>query len=478
MKSKILLILLAAVLALSVGLVGCGGGVVKAESPTIIIGMSRSLDGSLAIIHTSAFGSVYPPYIGILNAGGGIQVGAKKFLVDVKVYNDKSDTTKLATNANSLVSDVKKGLVHTVFGPTCTYYIDLMAPIINDGDCVLITAEGGATFLMSEAAKDRPNLRDWPYVFVSLSFSNWYQLPILAEMLDDATAESVYIFWQDDAHGLEYLAASEIYFGAKGIDIVGNSSVLHTVGYNYDTDVKTVNDMTTDRPDVVCCFCYPDEVQGLTSAAIGGPYNFDAWVSGPCANFGWFGDPSPIPLTPPGYGVNAANVTCFAVANNKTQVSVGAGTMSMEMLFNEVLGTIPASPYVPGSPYVGELGLQDMWGHPLYWAALEMWQAAVAAVGTVGPDGGFLIDQTALKNKLASYNSQPNGVNTVLGTAWFSMYTGGGGLIDYKCHTGEIGQWQDGYIEVVGPAGINATLPNYWSTATFQYPKLDWIPVP
>jgi hypothetical protein len=54
------------------------------------------------------------------------------------------------------------------------------------------------------------------------------------------------------------------------------------------------------------------------------------------------------------------------------------------------------------------------------------------------------------------------------------MFGTGGGILAYECHTGEIGQWQDGYVEIVGYEGIEEDLPNYVVTANFTYPKPPW----
>ena len=48
------------------------------------------------------------------------------------------------------------------------------------------------------------------------------------------------------------------------------------------------------------------------------------------------------------------------------------------------------------------------------------------------------------------------------------------GLMAKESHTGEIGQWQNGKVEVIGPKGIEATLNNYVSTADTLYPKPVW----
>ena len=60
---KILFITLVAVLALSMGLVGCGGETVPPEGPeSIVIGMARDADEDLAFFEWCAGGPVYRYY--------------------------------------------------------------------------------------------------------------------------------------------------------------------------------------------------------------------------------------------------------------------------------------------------------------------------------------------------------------------------------------------------------------------------------
>jgi hypothetical protein len=125
----------------------------------------------------------------------------------------------------------------------------------------------------------------------------------------------------------------------------------------------------------------------------------------------------------------------------------------MDWLFDEVL--MPAV----GFPFL------DWWGHPLYWAQAEMWQAAVESVGYV--------DQDEVRDALAGF-SETNPAETVLGDTWYTMFGNGGGILAYECHTGEIGQWNNGQVEIVGYANITDDLPNYVTTASFTYPKPAW----
>jgi len=480
----ILFISLAVVLALSVGLIGCEGEGPGPEGPTpsetIVIGASRSMTGSLAIIHQTAFGPIadaYDLFVDTVRDPTGINVDGTYFPLEFRFLNDGSIDATLVSHINTLIGDVEDGTVHTIFGPTSTHQIDVVAPITNEAGVVLMTAEGGATSLMEPGYLDT-----WPYVFVTLSFSNWYELPVLATLLDEAGASTAYVYWQFDDHGTEYLESAGTYFPAAGISLVGNSSVLDTLSPDYDAEIEKAQ---AASPDVVCCFCYPDEIFGLTGAAIGKDYNFNAWVTGPGGNFGFFGRPSACPSPfPPSFGAQAEGVTCFAVANNKT-------SPAMQGLFNNFL-TIPEFA-IPDADICGT----DFWGAPLYWAGMQIWENAIMEAGTVDAGtGGFLIDQDALQAELHGYDSEPNGVSTVLGTTWYTLFPraeypmgpavgSGGGILAYECHTGEIGQWQDGYVEVVAPSqvldeslslvDIGTFLPNYTNTtAVFNYPKPDW----
>jgi hypothetical protein len=96
--------------------------------------------------------------------------------------------------------------------------------------------------------------------------------------------------------------------------------------------------------------------------------------------------------------------------------------------------------------------INDWWGHCLYWASLDIWKAALEKAGT--------LDQKTIRDIIATTK-----LDTVLGPTWFTMFGDGGGLLAIECHPGEIGQWQNGAMEIVGG---NIT------TADFVYPKPPW----
>ena len=77
-----------------------------------------------------------------------------------------------------------------------TSFLFAQAPIANKYGYVNITAEGGATSI-----KDM--LPSLPYTFVTLSFSDWYQIPVLADILSAKGAKTAYVTYIADLHGIE-----------------------------------------------------------------------------------------------------------------------------------------------------------------------------------------------------------------------------------------------------------------------------------
>jgi hypothetical protein len=161
----------------------------------------------------------------------------------------------------------------------------------------------------------------------------------------------------------------------------------------------------------------------VTGTAMALGYNPKAMIMGPGANFGFYHT---------AFGPATEGVTCFATANRKTSTAISE-------MYDKIYTGKPEE-------------LNDWWGHPLYWASLDVWKAAVEKVGKV--------DQKLLREVLATEK-----LDTVLGPTWFTMFGDGGGLMAKECHPGEIGQWQNGVCEIVG-GGI--------TTAPFVYPKPAW----
>jgi len=382
---------------------GCTKTVEKTE---VVIGMSRPLSGWNAVIGDSAFKPIYDKMVPQINAAGGLYIPElkKKLPIRLQIYDDKSDMQTMTRNTEKLILEDKVDFLWPASG---TAFLFAQAPIANKYNYVLITAEGGATSL-----KDM--LPSMPYVFVSLSFSDWYEVPALADLLAAKGAKSAYIMYIADLHGIEYNGVAGIEFGKRGINIVGAKSV--------PPDIKDLSPIIKEAKasgaDAFLAFAYPDQVfpAVIQSKELG--YNPKLWLGGPGVNFGFFHT---------GFGPLVEGVCGWTTFARGSSPELKAFA---DMLYE-------------GLPE----DANDWWGHPLYWGAYQFWQKAVEEVG---------FDQVKLKDKITTSH-----YNTILGDTFFT-----GGLMDKSSHPGEVGQWQNGIFEVVGPVEKQ--------TAPLIYPKPNW----
>jgi branched-chain amino acid transport system substrate-binding protein len=385
--------------------------VVTPVKDKIRVGMARPLSGWNATIGDAAFRPIYETWVPLINADGGIYVEeyGKKLPIDLTIYDDTSDVGTMARLTEKLIVEDKVDFLWPASG---TSFIFAQAPIANKYGYVLITAEGGATQI-----KDM--LPSLPYVFVTLSFSDWYQLPVLADILSSKGATTAYVTYIADLHGIEYSGVAGIELPKKGIEIVGTKSL--------PPDIKdlspVIKDAQASGADLFCCFGYPDQVMPATGTSIELGYNPKAWIGGPGVNFGFYHTA----FGPMVEGV--LGFTCFA------------------------RGSSPALDQMADTLYEGKPeDIQDWWGHPFYWASLDLWKSAIEKAGT--------LDQDKVRDVIASA-SAGNPLDTVMGPVWFEN-----GLFAKEAHIGEIGQWINGVFEVVGPVDK--------STAGFVYPKPQW----
>jgi branched-chain amino acid transport system substrate-binding protein len=352
-----------------------------------------------------------------VNADGGIYVEeyGKKLPVEFKVYDDTSDLGTMVRLTEKLIVEDKVDILFPACG---TSMISAQAPIANKYGKVLITAEGGAT-MMKDA------LPGMPYVFISLSFSDWYELPVLADMLSEAGAKTAYIIYIADLHGVEYSGIGSIEFDRVGIEVLDSVSVP-IFQEDFEPIIKAAK---AADPDVFCAFAYPWLVAPAVAESITQGFNPDAWIGGPGANFGYFQTQY--------FGDAAEGVLCFATGNQKTSPEMGE-------LFDNLIAAAGADN-------------TDYWGWPLYAPLVSIWQQAIEETGT--------LDQDVIRDYIATSH-----FDTILGDTWFEIIGGGGGLMAKECHPGEIGQWQNGMVEIVGGGDWPATV----ITSDFIYPKPPW----
>lgn len=377
----------------------------------IVIGMSRPLSGPMAQIGDSAFRPIYEMFVKEVNAEGGLFIKEfnKKLPIELKVYDDKSDPGTMTRLTEKLILEDK---VDFLFPACGTAFVFAQAPIANKYNYILLTAEGGATTI-----KDM--LPSLPYLFIPLSFSDWYQIPVLADLFAEKGVKSAYIISMADLFGIEYGGVSSIELPKRGINIVGMKSV--------PPDIKDLSPILKEaeksKADALMVLAYPDTVILATKQCMEMGYNPKAFIGGPGVNFGFYHQI---------FGPATEGVLGFGVANRKTSPQA-------KELYDKLYTGKPEA-------------VNDWWGHPLYWAALQFWKQAVEKAGT--------LDQKKIRDIMATET-----FNTMLGPTNFK-----GGLMAKESHNGEIGQWQKGIFEIVG----GGKWPNTKITAPFVYPKPKW----
>ncbi len=349
----------------------------------------------------------------MVNAEGGINVGGKKLPIELKIYDDKSDIGTMTRLTEKLILEDKVDFLWPASG---TAFLFAQAPIANKYEYILPTAEGGATSL-------RDLMPSLPYVFINLSFSDWYEVPVLAQVLKEQGVKTAYVVYIADLHGIEYSGVAGIELAKVGINVISTKSV--------PPDIKDMSALIKEAKaanvDAFLCFAYPDQNILATAQSIELGFNPKFFLTGPGANFGFYHDI---------FGPAVEGVSFWAVANRET-------SPAMKAMYDKIY---------EGKPEAAN----DWWGHPLYWAGLEFWKQAIEKAGT--------LDQ---KKILEVYKTST--FNTVLGPTHYEN-----GFMAKESHTGEMGQWQNGKAEIIGYKGVNDILKNYVATKPLVYPKPAW----
>jgi branched-chain amino acid transport system substrate-binding protein len=381
----------------------------KPEKESIVIGASRSLTGPIAIFEQVAFGPIYKMWVEEVNADGGIYVEeyGKKLPIELIVYDDESDIDKMVRNIEKLITEDE---VDLLLPPAGTSALVAITPIVNKYGYLMISEEGAATELGNIIA-------DLPYIFSVLNFSTHNQIPVLADLMEDAGVETAAIVYLSDVFGIEYSTTAETVFTGKGIEIVMEKSI--------PTGIEDMSPIIQEakmlNADAFLIFAYPDEniLSIATSLEMG--FNPKLFITGPGVNYEFFIDIFGVPVV--------EGLMGFGAWNEKSSPE-----------HKELADKITAS--------YGR-GAMDWWGHNVYYASLQILQQAIETAGT--------LDNDKLKDIIASET-----FTTVLGNTWFDDHH----MLAVSCYAGQIGQWQNGIFEVIGPSNK--------ATADYIYPKPPW----
>ncbi len=408
MKNKNLTgVLIVLVLTLFLILSSCSS---KPEKEKIVIGASRSQVGPLAIFEQLSFGPIYKMWQEEVNAAGGIYVKEydKKLPVEIIVYDDESDINKMTANLEKLINEDK---VDLLFPPAGTDMLFAAAPIITEYEYVLIGAEGGASRLAEI-------IKDYPYFFSVLNFSTHYQVPVFADIMEDQGVKTAAIVSLADLHGQEYLTAIEPLLKQKGIDVLVKRSIPVDT-----TDFMPILTEARDADvDAFMIFAYPEQVMPCVEQSVALNFNPDLYLVGPGGNFQFFAETFP-----------AEGVMSWGAWNAKVSPELKA--------FAEKMAARNGAENL------------DWWGHNVYYASLQFLQQAIEKAGT--------LDQKKLRDTIE--NSK---FDTIIGPTWFDDNH----LLAVEAYNGQVGQWQNGIFEVIGPSDK--------ATADVVYPKPPWPSAP
>ncbi|MBW1998708.1 MAG: amino acid ABC transporter substrate-binding protein [Deltaproteobacteria bacterium] len=379
----------------------------------IIIGAARPLSGPLSFFEANAFGPIYKMWVDEVNAKGGIYIEeyGKRLPVEMLVYDDKSD---MGTMTRLLDKLILKDKVDFVFPPASTAFLFAAGAIANRHGYILLGAEGGATTITQM-------LPGMPYFFGVLNFSDHNQMPVLAEIFEEVGVKSAAIMFIEDLHGIEYSGVANREFTRKGIEVKMVKSV--------PPDIKDVSHILKEAKklnvDAFCSFTYPDTGFLVTGTAQAIGYNPKAFLLGPGGNFAVYKKIFGEDVVEGVMGEGAWN--CKSSPEAKKFCDKFTARYSPDIL--------------------------DWWGHLFYWAGLQFFEQAIEKAGT--------LNQKKIREVMATAK-----FNTVLGPTWFKTFGGGGGILAVECHPGQIGQWQKGVFEVIGPKEKRTAAP--------IYPKPKW----
>ena len=431
---KVLFISLAVVLALSVGLIGCEPSEGEVAPTEILVGLARDSDGGpLGVFECGYGGTVYRWFANKVNGDGGVYLSDYDTSVDIELVVRDFDvlTWDLATVTETLIETDN---VDFIWGGPGTDCIFTQAPICNLAGTILITLEGGASSMVADGDID-----NWPYVWVTLSFSDWYQIPVLYELLagevGTPTAYITSIGGAGQTHGIEYSEVTIDVFGAGNVTDAGfHSYWLFDHPGEADAIISAAEAAYNATPyDIFCAYTYPWNVAALTLALMASDFNPPAILFGPGGNANAYGQVD--------FGPNAEGVMSFIVADNYTSSAIT--DMYAELAVQAEADWVAGGVLCDQGSYATGRDTLDYWGQPCYAAGLEMWKMAVEDAGN--------LDSGDVRDALAGYSSG-SPATTVLGDTWFEVFGGGygGGILSYESHPGEIGQWIGGEYRTVG----------------------------
>jgi branched-chain amino acid transport system substrate-binding protein len=203
------LLALVSIMSLALAACGTGGpGGAAGNGDTIVFGAAISITGKTAK-EGQYTRDGYLFYKDAINDLGGITVGGKTYKVDIKFYDDESNSERTAQLYEKLINEDK---VNFLLGPYGSAPTATAAPIAEKYKLPMVEANGAAESIFSKGYK---------YTFAVLSpAKNYLRGVIDLVQQKDPNIKSVAILGENEPFSKEVAEAAANYAKAKGMEVV------------------------------------------------------------------------------------------------------------------------------------------------------------------------------------------------------------------------------------------------------------------
>ena len=192
----------------------------KVVGDTIVLGSAISLTGKYATNgeHTQRG---YDLGVKIINEAGGVKVGGKTYKLDVKYYDDESNSAKAAALAQRLI---EQDGVQYMLGPYGSGLTIAIAPVTEKFGVPMVEANGASRALFTKGYK---------YLFAVLNSADQYLNSAVDLMADKKKGATVALAFEQDSFSLDVKLGVMDRIKANGMKVVIDDALP-----------KELNDMT------------------------------------------------------------------------------------------------------------------------------------------------------------------------------------------------------------------------------------------
>ena len=192
----------------------------KVVGDTIVLGSAISLTGKYATNgeHTQRG---YDLGVKIINDAGGVKVGGKTYKLDVKYYDDESNSAKAAALAQRLI---EQDGIQYMLGPYGSGLTIAIAPVTEKFGVPMVEANGASRALFTKGYK---------YLFAVLNSADQYLNTAVDLMADKKKGATVALAFEQDSFSLDVKLGVMDRIKANGMKVVIDDALP-----------KELNDMT------------------------------------------------------------------------------------------------------------------------------------------------------------------------------------------------------------------------------------------